>query len=62
MIDNGQIRHAYKKLGHNLEPDDIFHILDVINNADSQSAKADSKINFLTEQPKADCWRKKKKR
>jgi hypothetical protein len=34
MIDNGQIRHAYKKLSHNLEPDYIFHILYVINNAD----------------------------
>jgi hypothetical protein len=34
MIDNGQIRHAYKKSSHNLESDDIFQILDVINNAD----------------------------
>ena len=35
MIDNGQIRHAYKKISHNLEADDIFHILDVINNPDN---------------------------
>jgi hypothetical protein len=33
MIDNGQIRHAYKKINHNLEDDDIFHIVDVINTA-----------------------------
>jgi hypothetical protein len=33
MIDNGQIRHAYKKANHNLEPGDIFHIKDVINTA-----------------------------
>jgi hypothetical protein len=33
MVDNGQIRHAYKKSSHNLEPDDIFHIIDVINTA-----------------------------
>jgi hypothetical protein len=35
MVDNGQIRHAYKKLSHNLEADDIFHIIDVINTAPS---------------------------
>ena len=33
MIDNGQIRHDYKKASHNLEPDDVFHIIDVINTA-----------------------------
>jgi hypothetical protein len=33
MADNGQIRHAYKKANHNLEPGDIFHIEDVINTA-----------------------------
>jgi hypothetical protein len=33
MVDNGQIRHSYKKSSHYLEPDDIFHIKDVINTA-----------------------------
>ncbi|GHV75004.1 hypothetical protein AGMMS49940_23060 [Spirochaetia bacterium] len=33
MIDNGQIRHAYRKASHNIEPGDIFHIREVINTA-----------------------------
>ena len=31
MIDNGQIRHAHRKTNHNLEDDDVLHIVDVIN-------------------------------
>jgi hypothetical protein len=32
-VDTGAIRHSYKRIEHNLEPDDIFHIIDVINTA-----------------------------
>jgi hypothetical protein len=33
MIDNGQIRHAYRKANHNLEDDDIFRLVEIINTA-----------------------------
>ncbi|MDR3122263.1 MAG: hypothetical protein LBU16_00595 [Treponema sp.] len=31
MADSGAIRHSYGRKHHNLEQDDIFHLVDVIN-------------------------------
>jgi hypothetical protein len=35
MVESDTVWHSYKKRGHNLQPDDIFHITTVINAADS---------------------------
>jgi hypothetical protein len=34
MIESDAVWHSCKKSAHNLEPDDIFHIVDVINTAE----------------------------
>jgi len=33
MIESGAIRHSYKKVNHNLNNDDLLHIVDAINTA-----------------------------
>ena len=33
MADSGAIRHSYERKHHNLEADDIFHIVELINTA-----------------------------
>jgi hypothetical protein len=33
MLESGSIRHSYKKASHNLNDDDLLHIVDAINTA-----------------------------
>ena len=34
MVESDAVWHSYKKSAHNLEPDDIFHLVEVVNTAD----------------------------
>jgi hypothetical protein len=46
MVESDSIWHSYKKLAHNLEPDDIFRIVEVINTAtDIQPAEKKNQNN-----------------
>ena len=35
MVESDAVWHSCKKSAHNLEPDDIFHLVEVINTADN---------------------------